>query len=176
MDVVGFTLIELLIVVVVLATIAGIVLPQLSGSTNAAKIAVLETNLAMLRNAISLYSAQHGHFPGAVPSRGACAVGTNTDTATPGAAAFVAHLTQYTTADGVACSRSDASSGGQVRYGPYLKSGNVPVNPLTGLNSVEAIQTGALNMSALGSDSDGAWRYDFTIGKIIADQPSYANR
>lgn len=172
----GFTLLKLLIVVVILAALAGVVIPQLSGSQDDAKLAVLDTNLASLRKAIDLYTIQHGHFPGAVKSGGTCAVGTNTDTATPGAAAFVAHLTQYTTVEGVACSQKDGDSGGLIRYGPYFGNITLPSNPMTGLNTVTAIQTGALQMTGSGSDNDGGWLYDFITGQIIADQPSYDDR
>jgi general secretion pathway protein G len=172
----GFTLVELLIVVIILAILAAIVIPQFGQTTDDAKLTALDADLAIFREAIDLYASQHGHFPGAVRSNGTCAVGANIDTATPGAAAFVAQMTQYTTVSGVACTESNAEAGGLIRYGPYLRARAIPNNPMTGINQVVAIQTGALDMSGSGTDEDGGWLYDFIIGKIIADQPSYGNR
>lgn len=172
----GFTLIELLIVVTILSVLASVVVPQFGKSSESSKLVALDSDLASLRTAIDMYTAEHGHYPGSVPSRGTCAVGDNTDTATPGAAAFLAHLTQYTTAEGVACSQSDAKTGGSIRYGPYLRGGRLPVNPLTGSSEIQAIQTGALKLAAYGSDADGGWLYDFAVGRIAANQPGYVDR
>lgn len=166
----GFTLIELLIVAIVLSLLAAIVVPSFRGATSETELAALDADLASLRKAIELYYYQHGHWPGGVKSQGTCGAGTNTDTATPGAAAFVAHLTQYTTKSGIACSQPDSSS----RYGPYLRE--IPTNPITNLDSVTAIQTGSLTMVGSGTDSDGGWLYDFVAGRILADQPSYSDR
>ena len=172
----GFTLIELLIVVVILSVLASIVVPQFGRSSDDANLAALDANLATLRTAIDMYTVEHGHYPGSVASVGTCAVGSNTNTATPGAAAFIAHLTQYTTAAGVACSQKDASSGGMIKYGPYLKKTRLPTNPITNDNHLEVIQTGALRLPGWGTDSNGGWRYDYLTGEIIADQPSYDDR
>jgi len=172
----GFTLIELLIVVAILAVLASIVVPQYGRSSGDARLAALDANLATLRTAIDMYTVQHGHYPGSVASTGTCSVGSNSDNATPGAAAFIAHLTQYTTATGIACSQKNARSGGMIKYGPYLKKSSLPVNPITGDNHIEAIETGALRLSGWGTDNNGGWRYDFVTGRIIADQPSYDSR
>ena len=45
----GFTLVELLIVVIILAIMSAIAIPQFSSSTEDAKVSSLETNLAELR-------------------------------------------------------------------------------------------------------------------------------
>lgn len=171
----GFTLIELLIVVVILGLLAGVVVPQIAGSTEQAKLSVLDSNLSLLRRAIQHYQLEHGHLPGAVPSQGTCAVGVNTDTATGGAAAFVAHMTQYTTVTGVACSMSDKGSGGEIIFGPYFRDG-IPQNPITKSNAVTAIHTGSLALTGSGTDENGGWLYDFITGQIIADQPSFDDR
>ena len=170
----GFTLIELLVVVIILSVLAAIVVPMFRGTVDVARLSALDTELATLRSAISQYTLEHGHYPGAVPSVGICAVGTNTATATPGAAAFVAHMTQYTTNSGIACSASDASSGGSIIFGPYLRQ--IPANPMTNDNTVVAIQTASVVLDVTGSDTEGGWLYNFKFGVIAADQPMYAPR
>ena len=51
----GFTFIEILIVVILLGIIATVVLPQLSASSEDAKLNTLKTNLNIIRSAIELY-------------------------------------------------------------------------------------------------------------------------
>ena len=58
----GFTLVELLIVVIILTIIAAIVIPQLSASTDDAKVAALDSNLARIRSAIDLYYQHTGEL------------------------------------------------------------------------------------------------------------------
>lgn len=171
----GFTLVELLIVVIILSVLASIALPQFQQSSNDAKLSALKATLTSLRTAIQYYEIQHGHFPGELATVGTCAAGANIDNATAGASAFVAHLSYYSTRAGVACTVSNRASGGKIKYGPYLKSSQFPVNPMTGSNEVEAIQTGSLDVPATGIDTDGGWKYDFTTGVIIANQPTYEN-
>jgi type II secretory pathway pseudopilin PulG len=56
---------ELLIVVIILAVLAAIVVPQFGSSTEDAKISTLKANLASMRNAIELYYHQHDStYPG----------------------------------------------------------------------------------------------------------------
>ena len=112
----GFTLIETLIVAIMLAILAAIVVPSFEGTTYESKLSSLDTNLASMRKAIDMYYYQHSHYPGAVKSGGTCIAGINTDTATPGAAAFVGHITQYSNQEGVSCSLPAGSN-----YGPYLQ-------------------------------------------------------
>lgn len=61
----GFTLIELLIVVVILAILAGIVIPQTRANITDVKMASVETNVEVIRKAIEIYHTDHGGtFPG----------------------------------------------------------------------------------------------------------------
>src|SRR5579863_3683436 len=55
----GFTLIEILIVVIILGILAGIVLPQFVGATNASKVSSVSTTAQTLRGAVQLYYYQH---------------------------------------------------------------------------------------------------------------------
>ena len=95
----GFTLIEMLIVVIILGTLAMVVIPQVSVSTEDAKLATLRTNLSTVRNAIELYYHQHGQtYPGAKKTDG-----SDADT-TAGEAknVFVHQLTKFTEGNGKA--------------------------------------------------------------------------
>ncbi len=59
----GFTLLELLFVLVVVALLAGIVGPMLTGSIGRAKESTLKEDLRVLRKAIDDYYADNGKYP-----------------------------------------------------------------------------------------------------------------
>ena len=61
---IGFSLIELVIVVVIIGIIGAIAIPRLSRGAAGANDSALAGDLAVLRNAIDLYAAEHdGNFP-----------------------------------------------------------------------------------------------------------------
>jgi prepilin-type N-terminal cleavage/methylation domain-containing protein len=60
----GFTLIEVLIVIVVVAILAGIVIPRIWPSVRGAHESELRGNLHEMRAAIALFGAQCGDWPG----------------------------------------------------------------------------------------------------------------
>ncbi len=62
----GFTLVELLIVVIILAILAAIIIPQFTAATDDATRSAYDTNVANIRSAVDLYRQQHGEYPGAV--------------------------------------------------------------------------------------------------------------
>ncbi len=160
----GFTLVELLIVVIILAILAAIIVPQFSASTNDAKAAALQSNLANMRSAIEFYFQEHGEYPGANIATGATCV--NGAAVTSGAAnseaALLAQLTRYTNADGLACTGKDATT---FKYGPYLKSA-IPDNPEGTSNTITVVNAGVLGLT---SGTTGGWRYDTVTGEFIAD-------
>lgn len=160
----GFTLVELLIVVIILAVLAAVVFPQFSSSTNDAKSAALQSNLANIRSAIEFYYQEHGEYPGANIATGAtCGTGAAVGAgAAVSAEAFIAQLTRFTNADGLACTGKDAT----FKYGPYIK-GELPVNPEGTTNTVTVVNAGVLG---LASGSTGGWRYDTITGEFISDQ------
>ncbi len=159
----GFTLVELLIVVIILAILAAIIVPQFTAATDDATQSAYDTNLANIRAAIDLYRQQHQAYPGNATSTGAgCPAGSTNVTGAVGEPAFLAQLRNYTNAAGVACTGTDAT----FRYGPYLKD-DLPVNPLGDNNTVNVINTGILGIT---SDSSGGWKFDSVTGEFIGDE------
>jgi len=171
----GFTLVELLIVVIILAIIAAIVVPQLSASTDDAKVSALDTDLAQMRTAIDLYYQQHGSYPGtATAVSGADCTATKGTAAAAGADAFAEQLTMFTDTTGKACSAKLAG----YTLGPYLKTTTpgktgIPANPITGVATVVVVTAGDLNLTSTTAPGAG-WKYDSAIGKLIADDAAYA--
>ena len=160
----GFTLVELLIVVIILAILAAIIVPQFATSTDDAKAAALQSNLANIRSAIEFYYQEHGEYPGRNVATGAtCGVGA---AVAAGAAnseeAFIAQMTRYTNDAGLACTGKDAT----FKYGPYLK-GAIPDNPEGSTNTITVVSAGVLG---LASGTTGGWRYDTVTGEFIGDQ------
>ena len=110
----GFTLVELLIVVVILAILASVVIPQFTNISSEAKESSLRSNLATVRQAISLYRVQHNET---YPGQG-------------GWAEFVTQLTTATASDGTP----------GTKYGPYLRD-VFPANPVTGTSTGKTVAT-----------------------------------
>lgn len=162
----GFTLVELLIVVIILALLAAIVVPQFASSTDDAKLASLDTTLGAVRGAIDLYYQQHGEYPGELTAVDvACTAtdGTGAGGLVGGAQAFLDQLSLYSDADGGTCSVKDAN----FQYGPYLKKGTLPANPITGVATLEVVDDADILMA--GTNVDLGWKYDILAGKFIAN-------
>jgi prepilin-type N-terminal cleavage/methylation domain-containing protein len=163
----GFTLVELLIVVIILALLAAIVVPQFASSTDDAKLASLDTTLGNVRAAIDLYYQQHGEYPGELTAVPAACTGTD-GTGTGGAGAqgvlaFADQLGLYTDANGTACSVKE----GNFEFGPYLKKGTLPANPITSVATLEVVAAGDLDMP--GTAANLGWKFDIVAGKFIAN-------
>lgn len=159
----GFTLVELLIVVIILAILAAVVFPQFSASTNDARAAALQSNLTNIRSAIEFYYQEHGDYPGRNIATGATC-GTGAPPAA-GAAnsqdAFLAQLSIYTDANGLACTGKDVTR----IFGPYIKGG-FPDNPEGTNNTITVLSAGVLGIA---SGALGGWRYDTVTGEFIGD-------
>jgi prepilin-type N-terminal cleavage/methylation domain-containing protein len=96
----AFSLIELVIVVVIIGIIAAIAIPRMSRGATGAADGSLTADLAVLRNAVDLFQAEHqGTYP--------------TDNTT-----LVAQITGYTDINGVVGTKGDGKS----IYGPYLRA------------------------------------------------------
>ncbi|MDJ0709608.1 MAG: prepilin-type N-terminal cleavage/methylation domain-containing protein [Woeseiaceae bacterium] len=159
----GFTLVELLIVVIILAILAAIIVPQFSGATDDAEQAAYDTNIANIRAAIDLYRQQHNAYPGAVISGGGTCINGTAVVGAVGEAAFLAQLRNYTNAAGEACTGTDPN---EFKYGPYLKD-DLPTNPKGTTNTVTVVTAGVLGLS---TGSTGGWRFDSVTGEFIGDE------
>lgn len=116
----AFSLIELVIVVVIIGIIGAIALPRMSRGATGAADSSLVADLAVMRNAIDLYQAEHG---GAYPSF----------------SDFVAQMTTYTDPLGAAQATKDTTH----YLGPYLRSiPELKVGSNKGKNGLIATQGG----------------------------------
>ena len=162
----GFTLIEMLIVVIVLGILAMIIIPQITVSTEDAKLATLQTNLNTMRNAIELYYHQHNQqYPGAIDNSDGD--GPPADAAAA-ATAFITQLTTYTEVSG----ETSTSKTGDFIYGPYLKTGKLPTNPFSETDDLVcdiATATVTTRLALGDSTDDKAWRFYVKTGVFIAD-------
>jgi general secretion pathway protein G len=59
----GFTLVELLLVLAILATIAAIVLPKITGRRVDAEIKAARTQISAFKTALNLFEVDNGFFP-----------------------------------------------------------------------------------------------------------------
>jgi prepilin-type N-terminal cleavage/methylation domain-containing protein len=154
----GFTLVELLIVVVILAILAAIVIPQFSSSSTDAREAALDVNLGTMRSAIELFKAQHGFYPGATATTGAtCTGGTAVTAGVDTSGAVISHLTQYSGATGLTCTGYDTIN----RFGPYLRKA-FP-NDLNNVGTILVTNVG----TPIVPGTAGGWAYDDKSGQIL---------
>lgn len=156
----GFTLIELLIVVIILAILAAIAIPQFSASAQDAQVAALDSNLTTIRAAIEQYRAQHTGFvyPGAATSKGTECAGTNGTGAANTEAALREQLQNYSNAKGETCN----VPGGTFRFGPYLRQG-IPAEPINNVNAIVVTSDG----TPIGATDANGWAYDTKSGQFI---------
>nr|WP_315042373.1 type II secretion system major pseudopilin GspG [uncultured Moraxella sp.] len=59
----GFTLIEVMVVIVILAIMAGLVVPKVVGQSDKARVKTTETALATTSNAIDMFKVDNGRYP-----------------------------------------------------------------------------------------------------------------
>lgn len=168
----GFTLVELLIVVIILAVLAAIVVPQFSSSTDEAKEAALRSTLLEMRNAVELYYHQHNSkYPGYYKTDGTGASSTDAEAQ----AAFLNQLTLYTDINGKTAVAKDLAADPPIKYGPYLKRSNLPLNPIDDSSTVTLVISGAdigkLDQPAAPAATDKGWWFDVVSGKFVAYTP-----
>ena len=160
----GFTLVELLIVVIIIAILAAIIVPQFSTATIDAQEAALDANLSAMRSAIELYRVQHnGMYPGRNVSSGGTgctapgAVGTG---AVDTAQAFTDQMLMASNVNGQTCSVGDPAT---FRFGPYFRKG-IPPESITSSAAIAIQATGAPLAPAAAT---GGWIYDTRSGQIV---------
>ena len=141
----GFSLLELVIVVVIIGIIAAIAIPRMSRGSAGAAESALSGNLAVLRNAIDMYAAEHN---GAFPT----------------VAAFTAQMTTYSSTAGATSATKDTT----YVYGPYLQQiPSLPVGAAKGNTNVAAAAgsgvgwiynatTGTISSNTTGTESDAS--------------------
>ena len=142
----GFTLVEILIVVIILGILAAIVIPQFTEASAEARISNVMTNLQTIRSQLLLYKCQHQEvYPGSA-----------TD-----ATVFGNQMTQYTNvAGGVSATPATTNP-----FGPYLQT--IPVNPVSGDNTVTVVNNTATVFAAPAAD--GGWWFNMATGEFRAN-------
>ena len=158
----GFTLIELLIVVIIIAILAAIAIPQFSASTDDAKVSALDANLSTMRSAIEMYRVQHKNV---LPAKNAstatgCPTGGTAGAADAGTpAAFKDQLTGYSNADGQTCSVPDPA----FPFGPYVRT--IPAEPGSGVDTVDVKTT----VTTVAANTANGWLFSTLTGKFQAN-------
>jgi prepilin-type N-terminal cleavage/methylation domain-containing protein len=143
----GFTLVEVLIVVVIMAVLAAVVIPQFGASTDDARKSAAEFNLSIMRSSLQTYIGQHGLMP---------VINGNQDLGDV--------MTNKTRRDGTV----DNTNG---IYGPYVNE--FPENTFTRSANVKIITN---NPATLGdvTAGGGGWLYNETTGGLWLDRnPGY---
>ena len=162
----GFTLIELLIVVIILAILAAIVVPQFASTTGDAKESALDSNLATMRSAIELYKVQHQNiYPGVVPSIAAPTCSGTAGSRAGGDQTVIDQLIMASDASGNTCTAADTN----YRFGPYLR-GAIAVEPISGkgTKAAEIIVT-TTGAPVTPTAATGGWAYDSKTGQLFAN-------
>lgn len=142
----GFSLVELVVVIVIIAILAAMAIPRLSrGSAGASDSAVLG-DLAILRNALNLYAAEHNNeFPPATDPNDLSEV-----------------LTQYSSAAHALATARDATH----KYGPYLVA--IPPCPVGNPSAPTKVLVDATNSPPTVDTTNGeGWIYNPGTGEII---------
>ena len=144
----AFSLVELVVVIVIIGIIAAMAIPRLSRGSAGAGQSALAGNLAILRNAFNMYSAEHnGVYP----------AGTS--------AQVIQKLTMYTDMNGA----TSATRTGAYIYGPYLVS--MPTCPvISGAASNTILIDGTpADPPTVDTTNGEGWVYNTTSGQIIAN-------
>lgn len=171
----GFTLIEMLIVIIILGILAMVIIPQITVSTEDAKVTTLKANLSGMRSAIEVYYAQHNMtYPGVTAAGGAYG-GANT------ALAFNSQLTMYSNSAGAVATAYSATSDPATNfvYGPYIKGGTLPANPFNNktdvLYDVAVVDITQVAAESRVADGTTGWKYLSKFGVLFANDNLLTN-
>lgn len=135
----GFSLIELVVVIVIVGVIAIIAIPRMTKGASRAGGAALRQDLALLREAIELYRAEHA---GQLPTL----------------ASFTSQMTEHSDMADSSFSIKINVAGGII-YGPYLR--DIPELPI-------GLMKGANGVADSHADGIG-WIYTEATGQIKAN-------
>jgi len=134
----GFTLVEMMIVIAILGLLAAVAIPQFTSSKDEGKVAATVSSLSILRTAVDTYWSQHDDFPGQ---------GSSTE--------FAEQICKNTNKAG------EIGKGKGFGYGPYVRKGELPMNPLNGANDIKIV-----NKMPSKPSGNQAWIYDRKTGEI----------
>jgi prepilin-type N-terminal cleavage/methylation domain-containing protein len=140
----AFSLVELVVVIVIIGIIAAMAIPRLSRGTAGAGDSALAGDLAIVRNAINLYGAEHN---GAYPTQ----------------AKFTEQLTMYTGLTGAESDTRDATH----PYGPYLVA--IPPCPVGDQTDPTAVAFDSVNSPPTVAADTGGWIYNPNTGEFLAN-------
>ena len=143
----AFTLVELVLVIVIIGVLAAVAIPRLSRGSAGAGNAAVATDLAMIRNAINLYAAEHNNvFPG------------------PDNAGFANKLTMFSDRSGATIATKDATH----PYGPYLLAiPSCPVGENAGKDTAKDVLISATTPPTPDASGGQGWVYNITTGEFL---------
>lgn len=142
----GFSLVELVVVIVIIGIIAAMAIPRLSRGSSGAGDSALAGNLAVMRNAINMYAAEHNNkFPGHDS-------GDMKD-----------HLTQYSTETGATQATRDATH----KFGPYIAA--FPPCPVGNPSDPTNVLVSNTSPPTVDTTNGEGWVYNPATGEIIAN-------
>ncbi len=143
----GFTLIEVMIVVIIIAVLAGAIIPRFLDTADDAKRSSLQHNLHLLEAQIEVYRAQHlNRYP------------TIQENALP-------QLYKSTNEAG-----GIGPAGSDYPLGPYLLE--PPMNPHDGSTNVVPVAEPGKEPSGVVGGA-GGWQFDKSNGAIWPNHPEY---
>jgi len=143
----GFTLIEVLIVVVIMAVLAGVLIPLVNAPTKDAKDATLKHNLHTMQSQLQLYRIDHvGSSPKIQESS-------------------LPQLVKATNTQG-----ETGLSGSNYPHGPYIA--DIPPNPFDDSSKVTAVASPGKPPTGVVGNL-GGWQYDETTGMIYPNNPEH---
>ena len=147
--------------VILLGILSTIFLPQFSASTEDANLNTLKTNLKYLRKSVELYYYQHNNI---YPGRKKWDGGIYASNPIQAATSFIMQLTQYTDVTGDVDDERDEDH----KFGPYLKSDEMPLNPFNNKNNLICDIT-TTDITEKSSDGSSGWKFYTKTGVLMTN-------